>query len=131
MAKLVSIYSYNHPEKKPDHTKYQCKLYTDLDTAPEDLRDYVITACELGLMGYYSDGITYKSEFSPNEIITKAEVVTVLSRMLRENKYAGTEEFRYHSHILAIYKAGIIENQNNPFMKETRGNVIMMMDRLK
>ncbi|MDR0282295.1 MAG: hypothetical protein LBI53_03045 [Candidatus Peribacteria bacterium] len=82
MAKLVSIYATEYNIKTPDHSKYQCREYTDLDTAPEGLRNYVITSCELGYMGYYSDGETYKSAFVPNEIITKAEAVTVLSRVL-------------------------------------------------
>jgi hypothetical protein len=38
-------------------------------------------------MGYYSDGETIKESFLPNDNITRAEVATTISRMLRGNKY--------------------------------------------
>jgi hypothetical protein len=36
-------------------------------------------------MGYDFDGTTIKDKFLPNDIITRAEVATTISRMLRGN----------------------------------------------
>jgi hypothetical protein len=38
-------------------------------------------------MGYYADGETTKEYFSPTKEITRAEVATIISRMLRGNRY--------------------------------------------
>jgi len=74
MAKIVSVYSKNVLGKEIPNKKPQCRAYNDLHTVNAELQGYIISACELDLMGYYSDGVTFKPQFDPNDPITRAEV---------------------------------------------------------
>ncbi|MDR2190057.1 MAG: hypothetical protein LBP53_02460 [Candidatus Peribacteria bacterium] len=78
-------------------------------------------------MGYYSDGETVKSVFSPNTTITTAEIATILSRLLRGNANQGNEQWRYHNHLLALQKAGIIPRNIDPMRKELRGSILEIL----
>jgi hypothetical protein len=82
-------------------------------------------------MGYWANGRDEKSAFSPNALITKAEVATVISRLLRGTTYAGTEEFWYHSHLLALKKAGIMIDDTAPLNREIRKNVFAILQHLQ
>ena len=57
--------------------------FTDLHRTNPELQSYIIQACELGLMGYFSDGTTQKSAFNPLAPVSQAEVAVIISRMLR------------------------------------------------
>jgi hypothetical protein len=81
-------------------------------------------------MGYYSDGKTIKESFLPNEVITRAEVATVISRMLRGTTNRGSEERWYHNHLLALRKEDIIKVNIDPLTLETRMNVFLMLNRI-
>ena len=81
-------------------------------------------------MGYHSDGVTQKESFSPNDSVTKAEVATILSRMLRGEKYQGSEQWRYHSHLLALQKAEIISIGVNPYEQEQRSAVFEILRKI-
>lgn len=92
MAKiLVSIHRNAHMFSSDIQLRVQnraeCLLFTDVGHIAHDLQEYVIQACQLGLMGYYSDGETVKTEFNPDETITIAEIATIFSRVLRGNRY--------------------------------------------
>jgi hypothetical protein len=113
----------------PPFRKGGC-TFTDLNKAPTDLQPYIIQACELGLMGYYSDGETVKETFSPNGTLTRAEVAVVLSRMLRGNANKGSEKRWYHNHLLALKKNDIIQQDIDPMTLETRINVLLMLRRI-
>lgn len=78
-------------------------------------------------MGYYSDGKTQKSQFDPNDTITVAEVATVVSRMLRGNKHEGSNIRRYHNHLLALKKKGLMKTGIDPKEKETRASVYTLL----
>ncbi|MDR0651379.1 MAG: hypothetical protein LBG59_08535, partial [Candidatus Peribacteria bacterium] len=56
--------------------------------------------------------------------VTLAEVATTLSRLLRGETYKGDEEWRYHNHLLALQKAGIIPRNSDPMRNEQRGNIL-------
>ena len=71
-------------------------------------------------MGYYSDGATQQETFSPNNPVSRAEVATILSRMLRGEKYQGSEQWRYHSHLLALQKADYLPFNLDPMQLITR-----------
>ncbi|GHV28846.1 hypothetical protein FACS1894176_11500 [Bacteroidia bacterium] len=105
MAKLISLYVKMFTDKKVETIKAKCANFSDLNQVNGELQGYITEACNLGLMGYWANGVDIKPAFSPNEIITRAEVATVLSRMLRGKTYAGTEIYWYQSHLLALKKA--------------------------
>ena len=74
MAKIVSIYSTTILGKEIPDQKPLCKQFNDLTTVSKELQGYIISACELGLMGYRSDGVSIKPHFDPTDKITRAEV---------------------------------------------------------
>jgi hypothetical protein len=86
----------------------KCHVFSDLTKVNAELQSFIIQVCELGLMGYYADGQTVKPAFSPTDKVTVAEIATILSRILRGETYRGSEQWRYHNHLLALQKAGII-----------------------
>ena len=49
------------------------------------------TACELEIMGLHSDGKKPLSLFRPNDLVSRAEFATVLSRMKRGNQYDNNQ----------------------------------------
>ncbi|MDR0369106.1 MAG: hypothetical protein LBH96_00800 [Candidatus Peribacteria bacterium] len=63
-------------------------------------------------------------------MITKAEIATVISRMLRGSANNGAEQWRYQNHLLALRKEEIIRQDIDPMTKETRGNVFIMLSRI-
>ncbi|MDR2189734.1 MAG: hypothetical protein LBP53_00630 [Candidatus Peribacteria bacterium] len=107
--------------------KEQCSTFSDLNQANEKLQPFIIKACELGLMGLQANGITLKTHFIPNETITIAEVATILSRFLRGNKYQGSEQRRYHNHLLALQQINFMPLNINPMNKERKTNVFEML----
>ncbi|MDR2190167.1 MAG: hypothetical protein LBP53_03065 [Candidatus Peribacteria bacterium] len=78
-------------------------------------------------MGLQSDETAPKTYFIPNDTITLAEIATTISRLLRGNAYQGSEKWRYHNHLLALQKAGIIPRNIDPMRKELRGNIFQML----
>jgi hypothetical protein len=81
-------------------------------------------------MGYYANGIDVKPSFQPNDIMTRAEVGVVLSRMLRGNKQAGTEEDWFQKHLNALREEDIMRFIDTPMMLELRGNILIMLWRM-
>ena len=131
-AKMISVYATTFKEKIPDTTKTaQCSTFKDLDKINEELQSYVIQSCELGLMGHYADGIVVQEMFRPHDGLVRAEVATVLSRLLRGNTYQGTEEYWYHNHLLALRREEVIKQIDIPFSQEIRGNVFLMLMRIR
>ena len=74
MAKMISVYTQIFMQKQPDITKFsQCSAFSDIREVNEELQMFILKACELGLMGYYANGIDFLTYFRPNDPITRAE----------------------------------------------------------
>ncbi|MDR3169519.1 MAG: hypothetical protein LBU27_07380 [Candidatus Peribacteria bacterium] len=131
MAKMISVFATKLFQKTPNTEKPECTQFTDLNQANDDLQPYVITSCQLGLMGMNGDGIGVLEVFSPMKTITRAEVGTILSRLLRGTTYATQtkEEIYYGRHLQALQNAGIMRIISQPEMLELRGNVLLMLQR--
>jgi len=54
-----------------------------MNNQSKEMKEYAQLACQLGLMGLQSDGTTPMDQFMPNEVVTRAQFGTVISRMLR------------------------------------------------
>jgi hypothetical protein len=78
-------------------------------------------------MGLQADGKTPRENFVPNETIILAELATTISRLLRGETYKGSEQWRYHNHLLALQKVGIIPRNVDPMRKELRGNIFSFL----
>ncbi|MDR0649963.1 MAG: hypothetical protein LBG59_00710 [Candidatus Peribacteria bacterium] len=108
-------------------TTIQCSHFSDLHQAHEKFQSSIIKVCQWGLMGYYSDGVTIKPAFNPNAFVTLAEIATTFSRLFRGNMYQGSEQWRYHNHLLALQKIGIIPQNIDPMKTEQRKNILKML----
>jgi len=96
------------------------------DLAPiagSDLEAYAVLSCQLGLMGVGTNGI-----FNPNGIVDRATFGTVLSRVIRGDKYDGGNPW-YANHLSALNAAGVMTNISNPMAPEIRGYAMLMMQR--
>lgn len=86
------------------------------------MKFYIKLACQLGLMGV---GIT---DFDPNGEVTRAQFGTVLSRALWGQEHNTSGELYYLNHLNALKNNTIIIN-TNPYLKELRGYVMLMLMR--
>ncbi|MDR3168188.1 MAG: hypothetical protein LBU27_00005, partial [Candidatus Peribacteria bacterium] len=77
----------------------------------------------------HGDGIQVQDVFFPTRTITRAEVGTVLSRLLRGTKYATQlgDATYYGRHLQALKEAGIMKIISRPEMIELRGNIFVLL----
>ena len=117
LAKMISNYAKNILWKTPDASKACLFLNSNVSA---DLVQYMTESCQLWLMW---QGI---SDFRPNDNVTRAELWTVLSRML-----FNTEDWadKYYSTHLAKLKPEWIITNDNPELKELRWFVMLMLMR--
>jgi len=73
MAKMISVYAKKFTDLQEDTTKQACSQFRDMNQTNKELQGYIVSACQLGLMGYRSDGVRIKPTFSPNDPVTRAE----------------------------------------------------------
>ena len=126
LAKMMVNYATKVLSLKPDTNKV-CE-FDDVANENAELQWYMKLACQLWIMGINPDGST-KQHFDPNSIVTRAEFGTVLSRLLRWDKYNNGVLY-YTDHLQALKDAGIMTNISNPERtKELRGWVMLMLMR--
>lgn len=131
LAKMLSVFTLNFTDKQPITNKPGCDLYTDTDQVNTELAAFIKQACELEIMGLHSDGKTPLTEFMPNKFVSRAELVTVLSRVLYGNLYDNyTTDNRREGHMQKLHQDNIIKD-TNPLIQEVRAYVLLMMFRLK
>ena len=128
---MISVFATKLLHKKPDTNKAECAQFIDLDQANDDLQPYVVESCQLGLMGMHGDGVGVQEIFFPKRTITRAEVGTILSRLLRGTKHAtqSEDETYYGRHLQALKNAGIMKVISDPEMLELRGNILLLLQR--
>jgi hypothetical protein len=131
MAKMISVFATTLLHKVPNTEKSECTQFIDLDKANADLQPYVVESCQLGLMGMHGDGVQVQDKFFPKRTITRAEVGTILSRLLRGTTYATQldDETYYGRHLQALKNAGIMRVISQPDKDELRGNILLMLRR--
>ncbi len=128
MAKMISNFAIKVLDKKPD-TTLSC-LFADTNNESAEMKFYIKTACQLGLMGRESDGKTTKKNFEPAGIITRAQFATVLSRLLYGDTYNSSDfAHRYTKHLQALHTKGIINDISTPNANEIRGYLMLMLMR--
>ena len=118
MAKMISQYAINILEKTPDLSQ-DCQ-FADVDPQLDESYNRGVTlSCQLGLMG---KGGKF---FNPHKTVTRAELGTVLSRLLY-----GLEDGNpyYFPHLGKLKDEEIIKN-DDPILKEQRGYFMLMLMR--
>lgn len=75
---------------------------------------------------------TLLSSFRPTDIVTRAELAAVLSRMIYGKTYdtTGTNEPWYASHLQALFHDGYLTKIDTPLMTERMGYVMLIMERM-
>jgi hypothetical protein len=123
MAKMLSVYDMEVLGETPDEAA-SC-TFVDIDSVKGDLHEFIITSCQLGIMGQNMPG----NKFRPYDNISRAEFGTALSRVLWGDKYEGGTPY-YANHLNAL-KAAAIMNQiaDAESTKEIRGYVMLMLMR--
>lgn len=121
MAKMLSQYAINILGKKPNTTK-TCD-FPDVSNNLDKSYDYWVTlACQLWIMG-----VNIKN-FRPNDIVTRAEFATALSRLLY---WTSDWKDKYYSTHLEVLSNKWIINDTNPNLQEKRWYVMIMLMRSK
>ncbi|MDR0282402.1 MAG: hypothetical protein LBI53_03695 [Candidatus Peribacteria bacterium] len=79
---MIVNYVINILNKEPDLTKDCSAFTTSIQGETLELQKYMTLACQYNIMGINPD-TTPLSDFLPNQIVSRAEFGTVLSRILR------------------------------------------------
>ena len=131
LAKMMSVYTTKFLKKIPISWKLGCSDFQDKDQTSPELAGFMQTACELEIMGLHSDGKTPLSLFRPNDLVSRAEFATVLSRMKRGNQYDNNQpEWRWEDHLKNLHEKMIITIPG-PNIIELRGRILLMLHRME
>ena len=120
MAKMISNWATSVLDLKADEDA-KC-LFIDTYNESEELKGYIKLSCQLGLMGQWV------VKFRPNDVVSRAEFGTVLSRALWGDKYDGATPY-YESHLDALKDAKIMTDLSNPMRSVKRYEVWLMLMR--
>jgi len=120
MAKIISIFATKFMDKK-ETSDSACKDFEDIKNITSDLHDYIIESCNLGIMGRTASGIWVLKTFFPDDEVTKAEAVTIISRVFWNHQYKNkTDQKRYEWHLKHLIEIGVISDDSdieNPFSR--------------
>ena len=120
---MLSQYAINVLNKKPDKTKY-CN-FSDVSSNLDKSYDYWVTlAYQLWIMWINMQD----NKFRPNDIVTRAEFATALSRLLY---WTHDWENNYYTRHLKALKNNWIINNTDPKLHEKRWYVMIMLMRSK
>lgn len=127
LAKILTIYSIKFL-KKEINTDLPCD-FEDLKALWNEDRLFVKFSCQLWIMGLKLDG-TPNHIFNPNGKVTRAEFGTAFSRLLYGNKNNVDDPIkRYKKHLQLLKNDWIMKKIEVPEMKESLGNVFLMLMR--
>ena len=133
MAKMIVSFMTNVLwEKIPSEIPFECQTLKAGNWwwESQEIHDYAIKSCTLWVMWIN----VYKNEFLPNDIVTRAEFGTILSRIIWWSKYNmshTTEHPYYEKHLQMLKQEGIMTQIENPrTRKELRKRAWLMLKRL-
>lgn len=127
MAKMITEFATNILGKNIS-TGTICE-FDDIEWISKEMQAYAIASCKLWLMGLENDGLTPKKNFDPNQEVTRAQFGTILSRLLRVNKYDNGKPY-YKNHLQALKTEWIMTKIENPSANEMRWRVMLMLMRV-
>lgn len=126
MAEIISSYATKFLNMSKDTTKScwfkdVCQWMWDWAVSVSQYAG-IHDACQLNLMWVWT------SYFNPNWLVKRADFGTVLSRMLRGDKYNNMWNNWYDWHLRALNSAWIMNNVN-PEIQELKSRVLLMLYR--
>ncbi|MCX6823336.1 MAG: DUF5011 domain-containing protein [candidate division SR1 bacterium] len=120
MAKMIANYAINVLHKTPN-TSIICS-FADLSGQTAEMQSYIVQSCQLGLMGQHIQN------FYPTGKVTRAELGTVLSRMLYNTLESNDGNPYYLVHLNVLKANGVITN-TDPNLFELRAYLMIMLMR--
>ena len=124
MAKMLSNYAMNVMWRQPDVSEWTVKFRDVTNDMDKSYDNWVTLSYQLWIM--WQNMPNHK--FRPNDIVTRAEFVAALSRMLYNTsdwEYKSTSKYYIH-HMEKLKNEWIITN-DNPNMTEKRWYVMLML----
>ena len=128
MAKMVSVFATKELWMKPNTSKDCSNFANSIASYNQEMKDYMVMSCQLELMWIHTVNYEPIPDFMPSKRVSRAEFGTVLSRVLRWNKYEWTNSNYYVNHLNALKENNIITNIN-PHITEYRAWVFLMLYR--
>lgn len=128
LAKFMVEFTTKILGKKPDMTR-DC-TFADVSNESSEMQQYMTMACKLGIMGMLPDGQTPDDVFNPNDMVTRAQFATALSRVIYNGLIKWTEACFYCNHMTQLKKDGIMTKIDVPTVEELRWYVMLMMMRV-
>ncbi len=122
MAKMMTNFAIKTLQI-PLNTWAKCD-FPDMGNQSEEMQLYAKLSCQLGLMGQNVE------TFKPNDVVTRAEFGTVLSRAIWGDANNGWWSTYYEKHLNALKTEWIMTKIENPSAKELRGRTMLMMMRM-
>ena len=131
MSKMISVYAMNVLWIKPDINKY-CEFEDVTKELDAKYKYWVTRACQMWLMWYDSDW-KKQDNFNPRKNVTRAQLATVLSRMLNKGYWRTIKNWEpyYDTHLKYLISQWIINDYYKPAPDSTekRWNVMLMLYR--
>ena len=107
-----------------------CKNFADIDYLKnQDLHEYVIRACEYGIMWRDSASNGVAKNFAPQQKVSRAIFATALDRVLSKDLNNGEGSDWYTLHLKALNKLWIMKDTNNAGRDVIKGDVLLMLHR--
>ena len=129
MAKFVTQFALLSLKRSPANLNKDCSNFNDsIASYNNEMKNYMNLACKFEYMWIYSSNYAVLPDFMPGNTVTRAELGTVLSRILWWNKYEWNDIDYYTNHLKALKKNGIISD-TTPDLLENRWYVILMLYR--
>lgn len=127
-AKMIVNFAKNILNRQPN-TSVKCS-FSDMANENEEMIGYALEACQLGIMGLKWDG-TPAEKFEPNGLINKAQLATILSRLLYGDKNNSDDACWYCKHIDVMKADGVITVTTDLMDPIRRAWAMLMMMRVK
>ena len=111
--------------------------FADLKWAPEATRVAAQLVCQFDIMGINQD-LTPLKNFNPDEIVTRDQLTTVISRIIRREKYNQGGKTFYEKHIEKLAEEWLLTNSSpsdkkasdtTPNLVEVKGIFYLLLQR--
>ena len=104
-------------------TQNSCN-FPDESKIVDDLKNFTKKTCGSEIM--WKDG----TAFNPTDLLSRAQLWTVLSRILRWDQYNSNGQWYYIYHVNALQDAGIMNNISEVNTPAKRWDVLIMLKRM-
>lgn len=125
-AKMIVNFAKNILKKQPDTTR-NC-VFSDMAAEDGEMNQYALEACQMWIMGVDGVGVPAQT-FSPNGVLDKAQLATMISRLLYGSANNDTA-CRYCKHVEALRTEGIITVTSDLTIPLRRGWAMLMLMRV-